>query len=110
VWELTYRSDDPDLRPEAIQAAGDCPAGRLVAMDKEGNILEPSLEPSIDIIQDPENDVSSGIFVKGHIPIESSDGAMYETRNRVMLCRCGKSRNKPFCDATHVSTQFSDEK
>lgn len=110
VWELTYHSDDPDLRPEAIRAASDCPAGRLVAMDKEGNILEPSLEPSIDIIQDPENDVSSGIFVKGGIPIESSDGAMYETRNRVMLCRCGKSRNKPFCDATHVSIQFSDEK
>lgn len=110
VWELTEKSNDPNLREQAIKAACDCPTGRLVALDKDGNSIEPQFEPSINIIQDPEKKVSSGIYVKGNIPIESSDGQTYEIRNRVMLCRCGKSRNKPFCDATHVPSEFSDKK
>ena len=36
------------------------------------------------------------------------DGSTYELRNRYALCRCGASRNKPFCDAMHVSIGFSD--
>ncbi|ODA39480.1 CDGSH iron-sulfur domain-containing protein [Desulfosporosinus sp. BG] len=110
VWELTDESANPKYREEAIKAASDCPAGRLVAVDKNGNLIEPIFEPSIEILQDPEKKVSSSIFVKGNIPIESSDGFTYEVRNRVALCRCGKSSNKPFCDATHVSVRYVDNK
>ena len=109
VWELVENSDKRQYREEAIKAASDCPAGRLVAREKTGKEIEYEYEPSIDIIQDPERSVSGGIFVKGNIPIESSDGEIYEKRNRVVLCRCGKSRNKPFCDATHVPIGFSDK-
>lgn len=109
VWELTENSDNEENRKEGIQAASECPAGRLVAMDKTGDMIEPSYEPCIDIIQDPEKGVSGGIFVKGNIPIESSDGHIYEIRNRAALCRCGKSMNKPFCDSTHVPIKFSDK-
>ncbi len=108
VWELTQASDDAHNREEAIIAAVECPAGRLVPMDKDGNEIEPELEPAIEILQDPERRVSSGLFIKGGIPIESSSGFVYETRNRVMLCRCGASKNKPFCDASHVPIGFSD--
>ncbi|MBK5244824.1 MAG: CDGSH iron-sulfur domain-containing protein [Eubacteriaceae bacterium] len=66
-------------------------------------------EPSIDILQDPQKGVSGGIFVKGKIPIESSDGESYEVRNRIVLCRCGEATNKPFCDATHIPIKFSDQ-
>lgn len=110
VWDLTEKSDNPNYREEAIQAASDCPAGRLVAMDKEGNLIEPEYEPSIEILQDPERRVSGPIFVKGNIPIESSKGFTYEVRNRVTLCRCGKSSIRPYCDATHVSIGYSDNK
>jgi len=109
AWELTENSDKPEYRNEAVKAASGCPAGRLVAVDKTGKVIEPDYEPSIEIIQDPEQGTSGGIFVKGSIPIESSDGQLYEIRNRVALCRCGKSKNKPFCDATHVSIKFSNK-
>ncbi|TGE34620.1 CDGSH iron-sulfur domain-containing protein [Desulfosporosinus sp. Sb-LF] len=108
VWELTEGSDNPNYREEAIKAASDCPAGRLVAMDKNGEAIEPEYDPSIEILQDPEKGASGPIFVKGNIPIESSDGSTYEVRNRVTLCRCGESRNKPYCDATHVSIKYLD--
>lgn len=109
VWDLLEKSDDPKLKKEAIIAASECPAGRLVAVEKTGESIEPDHEQAIHIIQDQERGVSSGIFVKGNIPIESSDNEFYEIRNRVMLCRCGKSRNKPFCDARHIPNKFSDK-
>jgi len=109
TWDLVKTSDNPKHREAAIKGASECPAGRLVAVDKSGKAIEPNYEPSIEILQDPERKVSCGIFVKGYIPIESSDGEIYETRNRVVLCRCGHSRNIPFCDAAHVSAGFSDK-
>lgn len=109
VWELTENSRTEEYRAEVIRAASDCPSGRLTAVDKDGTMHEPVLDPSIDIIQDPQKGVSAGIFVKGRIPIESEDGTTYETRNRIVLCRCGKSENMPFCDATHVVIKYLDK-
>jgi len=108
AWELTQDSGTEENRVEAIRAANGCPSGRLTAVDKDGAMYEPELAPEIVIVQDPEKGASAGIFVKGGIPIESADGTLYETRNRVALCRCGKSSNKPFCDATHVSEEYHD--
>lgn len=107
VWELTGKSEDPTLKDEAIKASSDCPAGRLVHYDKEGNTLEPKLAPGITILDDPEKGVSGGLFVKGGIPLEAADGTTYEHRNRYALCRCGASKNKPFCDATHVKIGYN---
>ncbi|MFZ3101172.1 MAG: CDGSH iron-sulfur domain-containing protein [Desulfitobacteriaceae bacterium] len=111
VWELTEHSDEPKLRDSAIQAAADCPAGRLITWDKKtGKAIEPKFEPSIGIIEDPPQKVSGPIWVRGGIPIEASDGTEYEVRNMVTLCRCGKSQNKPFCDAAHVSIRYTANK
>jgi CDGSH-type Zn-finger protein len=111
AWKLTRKSDKPEARATAIQEACDCPSGRLVAWDKAtGQAIEPHLEPSIGIIEDPGAKVSGPIWVRGGIPIEGCEGTEYEVRNRVTLCRCGRSENKPFCDATHVLVGFTDEK
>ena len=108
-WSLTEHSDKNRLKEEALQTICDCPAGRLVALDKEtGKPIEPFYEPSIVILQDPSRHCSGPLWVRGGIPIESSEGFIYEVRNRVTLCRCGQSENKPFCDAMHVSTGFTD--
>ena len=108
TWDYVQNSNTEEAIREAIQAAGECPSGRLTAVTKEGELSEPDYDPEIDIVEDPERGVSAGIFVKGKIPIESEDGEIYELRNRVALCRCGHSRNKPFCDASHVPFGFSD--
>lgn len=109
AWQLIM-SDAPEAREYAIKAATECPAGRLTVYDAQTKeLIEPYLEPSISIIQDPQRGVSGPIWVKGNIPIESSNGEVYEIRNRVTLCRCGKSRNKPFCDAMHVSIGFTNK-
>jgi CDGSH-type Zn-finger protein len=110
VWTLTEESGDPALRKEAVQASTDCPAGRLVHHDKLDGYqeIEPDLEPSISLLQDPEREVSAPLYVKGGIPLVSASGTTYEQRNRYALCRCGASRNKPFCDASHVNVGYTD--
>ncbi len=107
VWKLTKESDNVESKETAIQEARNCPSGRLVVWDKRtGKPIEPQFEPSISLVEDPQTRMSGPIWVKGGIPIESSHGTEYEIRNRVTLCRCGSSDNKPFCDGSHTRTGF----
>jgi len=102
IWSLVPKSGNSEAQRIVIEDAADCPSGRLVVWDKKtGKAIEPELEKSIVLIEDPEIGVSGPIWVRGGIPIESADGNTYEIRNRVTLCRCGKSSNKPFCDSSH---------
>lgn len=48
------------------------------------------------------------VVVTGGIPVTTSDGRTIETRNRVTLCRCGQSANKPLCDGAHKDVGFTD--
>jgi CDGSH-type Zn-finger protein len=108
VWSLVERGGSEASRL-AAQEAGLCPSGRLVAWDREtGKALEPDLDPSIGIVEDPAEGVAGPIWVRGGIPISGADGQTYEVRNRVTLCRCGASKNKPFCDASHASIGFTE--
>jgi CDGSH-type Zn-finger protein len=102
TWELTQNSDDPAAKKEAISQSCKCPSGRLVNFDKKtGQAIEPKFNPSISVVEDPIKKAQGPLWVKGGVEIESADGAKYEKRNRVTLCRCGRSQNKPFCDASH---------
>lgn len=107
IWNLVQEAKTEEEKEIIRHEAGHCPAGRLVLWDKE-KVFEPPFEPSIGIIEDPGIKVSGPIWVKGGIRIESADGTSYEIRNRVTLCRCGQSSNKPFCDGTHASMEFRD--
>ena len=109
TWELTKHSDGPNARKLAIEEACQCPSGRLVACDKKtGEIFEKKFEPSVSVVEDPQKNASGPLWVKGGVQIESSDGFEYEKRNRCTLCRCGKSKNKPFCDGSHIEVRISD--
>jgi len=102
IWKLVLESGDPVKRELAVEEGCACPSGRLVVREKStGEAFEPALKPSIAVIEDPSIGVGGPIWVRGGVTVESADGKMYETRNRVTLCRCGKSGNKPFCDSSH---------
>lgn len=109
VWQLTEESDDPESRELAIHESTYCPSGRLKLWDKEEDkFFEPPFQPALGLIEDPQEKCSGPIWVKGGIPVNGPDGTAYEQRNRVNLCRCGASANKPFCDGTHIKTHFND--
>jgi CDGSH-type Zn-finger protein len=103
VWEMMRSSSDPVVRAQAEQMVDLCPSGRIDHAPAFGaEAAEPVFEPSIAVIDD------GPIWVRGGIQVVSSDGTTYEVRNRVTLCRCGHSSNKPFCDGTHKDIGFRD--
>ena len=86
-----------------------CPSGRLTLVDKQsGQKLEPELEKELYLVKDVPAEHYGPIYVKGGIPVVGADGFAYEARNRVALCRCGESRNKPFCDAAHLQCRHME--
>ena len=109
AWELVTQSDKRKQRELVIHEVVRCPSGRLVLRDKKtGKAVEPELAPSIGLVEDPEKKRSGPLWVRGGIPVESAAGTRYEVRNRVTLCRCGASKNKPFCDGGHLKSKFDD--
>ena len=112
IWDQIPQSKKPQVKNNCIKNSFDCPSGRLVVVEKEsGQTLEPILEKSIAVINDPGvvDDVAP-LWVRGGIPIYSAEGKLYEVRNRVTLCRCGKSTNKPFCDSSHYPEEDREVK
>lgn len=109
LWHLIERCDDPDSLQLAKQEATDCPSGRYtLRTEEDGRVCEPELEPSIALVDDPAKGVSGPLWVRGDIEIVDAEGEPYEVRNRVTLCRCGASKNKPFCDGSHIEADFRE--
>ena len=110
IRELVKDSDVKKSKKTAIQQVCNCPSGSLEILDRKTNKpIEPYLKPSISLLEDPDKEVSGPIWIKGNIPIESLDKIPYKTRNRITLCRCGKSDNKPFCSGNHIAAGFTDD-
>jgi CDGSH-type Zn-finger protein len=100
---LARRADDPAVRERLMQMVRLCPSGALeMQPDGDGEQLEPALPVSIGVVRD------GPYWVRGRIPVTSADGQTYEVRNRVTLCRCGRSETKPFCDGSHTHAGFRD--
>ncbi|AGT08312.1 CDGSH iron-sulfur domain-containing protein [Paracoccus aminophilus] len=109
IWSQPPATDDPSRAQQFVAQANACPGGRLVAWDnRTGKPIETHHDPEISVIEDPAEGVSGPLWVQGGITVEAGDGFVYERRNRVALCRCGQSQNKPFCDGTHASIGFKD--
>lgn len=109
IWALIDRTDERPVRDLVIREAMHCPSGRLVLHDNEtGTDIEEALPPSIGVVEDPVVGCSGPLWIRGGITVESADGTRYERRNRMTLCRCGTSANKPFCNGSHASVMYDD--
>jgi CDGSH-type Zn-finger protein/uncharacterized Fe-S cluster protein YjdI len=52
----------------------------------------------------PKSDAS--LDLRGHLRVYHSRGELIGEFGRVLLCRCGQSSNKPFCDSSHETSHF----
>jgi CDGSH-type Zn-finger protein/truncated hemoglobin YjbI len=95
---------DPTAAPagEITQVVPGCPSGALAYADPSGDPAEEARVPAIKPI------VDGPYRIEGAIQVVGADGTPYERRARQTLCRCGQSRNKPFCDGSHWYAGFRD--
>ena len=50
-------------------------------------------------------------YVTGDVELAGIENwAVGASKEHYTLCRCGASNNKPFCDGTHLSINFKDER
>ena len=104
IRQLVANSSDTKARALAIAMVERCPSGALTyRIEPNGADIEPDLPEQIAVTTEiiSEGEIPGPLWVTGNIPIERSDGQPFENRNRVTLCNCGHSRQKPLCDGTH---------
>lgn len=107
--ELFVRKRDPWVQPdlvpveEAIEVVKRCPTGAITFSRKDGGSRERA---------EPKNTVvvsyRGPLFVSGDLDIQEAPEDMPGVLFRAALCRCGHSRNQPFCDNSHESANFDD--
>lgn len=74
-----------------------CPSGALTYERLDGGAEEPMPKVNTSRIwENGPNELHGDIRIPGEEP-----------RKRVLLCRCGQSKNKPFCDNSHIAAGFS---
>jgi CDGSH-type Zn-finger protein len=91
-------------KTEIISIVRACPSGALGYSDGDGiPYAGEAREPSLYVSQDGPYHVTGGVSLQDG---ERNAGASLE---HYALCRCGHSKNKPFCDGSHWYAKFHDE-
>jgi hypothetical protein len=49
------------------------------------------------------------LMVEGSLTVNKMSGENIKDSEKVFLCRCGVSSNKPFCDGSHKKAEFKAE-
>lgn len=92
---------DAESVEKIIETIKKCPSGAL-SYSIDGVLYNKfSEQPEIKITED------GPYFVEGSIELHDKDHP--ESEEHFALCRCGKSKNKPFCDGEHWYSKFNDE-
>lgn len=76
-----------------------CPSGALLYRRHDGGAQEAHPGTNVTPIR------NGPLMVTGDIEVRREDGTV-ERLPRVTLCRCGSSKNKPFCDNQHLAVGF----
>ncbi len=80
-----------------------CPSGALAYKYKASDKAE---------LSDKQNTVqvvyNGPYYVRGELSVDDAPADMLGVKFRAALCRCGQSKNKPFCDNSHEKINFSD--
>jgi len=95
-WILADNASVPDL----VAVIERCPSGALQYRHLEGDDDEEAAATTT--VTPIEN---GPLLLRGQLHVQGANGRD-EILPRAALCRCGQSKNKPFCDNTHLESGF----
>jgi CDGSH-type Zn-finger protein len=95
---------DPDgaSSDKIIETVRRCPSGALSHSIANVESRDQDRPPMVTVTDDGPYAVTGGIELVG---VEFGEGTSHE---HYTLCRCGASKNKPFCDGSHWQVGFRD--
>jgi len=80
-----------------------CPSGALsYYMNEEGNQEAISLKTKVEVLE------NGPLLVYGTLSVKDKDGKKEIKNKTTAFCRCGASKNKPYCDGAHIAVNFRD--
>jgi CDGSH-type Zn-finger protein/uncharacterized Fe-S cluster protein YjdI len=82
---------------EALELAHNCPSGAITCERLDGGAGE--VAPLVNLLRVREN---GPLAVRADAELAGRGTAL-----RATLCRCGASKNKPYCDMSHVAAGFT---
>lgn len=94
----------PDAQPvdELIRIGQNCPSGAISVVrhtPAQGGFADSNGAPLVNTVRVREN---GPLAVEAELQIKG----VAQTNPRATLCRCGQSKNKPYCDGSHVAAGF----
>jgi CDGSH-type Zn-finger protein len=97
---------DPDgATVEAIiETIKQCPSGALSYTIEAVEYRDQTRDPMIAVSKD------GPYYVTGRVELKDQPRGEGASEEHYTLCRCGASKNKPFCDGSHWNIKFTDEK
>ena len=95
----------PDLvsPDEVADVVARCPSGALSYERKDGGAAESAEEENVVSVM-----YNGPLYVRGDLDVDGAADDMDGVAFRAALCRCGQSKNKPFCDNSHEEAGFKD--
>jgi CDGSH-type Zn-finger protein len=88
---------------QVVEVIHRCPSGALRYTHKGAPGPNHAHPPGIRVRKDGPYEVKGGVPLRAPFSMEGASQQIYT------LCRCGASRNKPFCDGSHGRIKFTDE-
>lgn len=88
---------------DIIDTINQCPSGALSYTVNNVEQRKQRRQPMVTVTKDGPYAITGGIEL---VDQPQGEGASSE---HYTLCRCGASRNKPFCDGSHWSSGFKDD-
>ena len=84
-----------------IDTVKKCPSGALsFYMNSERDKTAEVLETKVEVLE------NGPLLVYGTLHVTHKDGSKEIKNKTTAFCRCGASKNKPYCDGTHVKDDF----
>ena len=88
---------------EIFDVISACPSGALrIAVGDQSSQHLTTGEVSISIEK-------NGPYYVSNVAVDAEFNGAGASRTKCALCRCGLSKNKPFCDGTHYDAKWSDD-
>lgn len=89
-----------------IEQVKKCPSGALTYYVNGAEVPVEDAKTVETVIEVKSN---GPLLIYGTIRVKEKNGNETVKSHTTAFCRCGNSKNKPYCDGSHVKAKFTDE-